>query len=242
MSKLIDLTGRRFGRLTVIERSENSKSGRVQWKCICDCGTECVKLSKTLINGHTKSCGCLHDERIIEYNKTVRKKYNKYDLNSYDFGVGWTTNTNREFYFDKEDFDKIKNIAWREEKQGYIYGTYNKKQVFMHRLVLGLVNKNWTKIQVDHIKHKKYDNRKSELRIVSCVQNTANQSLNKINTSGVKGVDIDKRYGTWKARIGVNNKRIYLGSFKNFEDAVKARKEAEEKYYGEYSYDNSMKK
>lgn len=62
MGKFIDLTGQRFGRLTVIERAENATNGRVQWKCVCDCGNQVVCRAYNLQNGHTRSCGCLHEE------------------------------------------------------------------------------------------------------------------------------------------------------------------------------------
>ena len=45
----------------------------------------------------------------------------------------------------------------------------------------------------------------------------------------------------WRAEIKINIKTIYLGFFNNKDDAIAARKSAEEKYFGEYSYDNSMK-
>ena len=61
------------------------------------------------------------------------------------------------------------------------------------------------------------------------------------NTSGHKGVTFDKSRNKWMAHIKLNGKHKTLGRFVKFEDAVKARKEAEEKYFGEYSYDNSMK-
>lgn len=61
MNKFIDLTGQRFGRLTVIKRVENNKYGSVQWLCLCDCGTKKIILGICL-RGGTKSCGCLHDE------------------------------------------------------------------------------------------------------------------------------------------------------------------------------------
>lgn len=62
MSKLIDLTGQKFGRLTVIERAENAKQGQARWMCQCDCGTKTVVMGKLLRNGNTQSCGCLHKE------------------------------------------------------------------------------------------------------------------------------------------------------------------------------------
>ncbi|MBR4031128.1 MAG: hypothetical protein IKJ07_00150 [Clostridia bacterium] len=60
-----DLTGQRFGRLTVIEFA-GSKNRRAYWKCKCDCGNICVINGHNLGTGNTKSCGCLHDERIIK--------------------------------------------------------------------------------------------------------------------------------------------------------------------------------
>ena len=59
MGKLIDLTGRRFGRLTVIQRSENGKDGRAKWLCVCDCGCSTIVRGDRLRSGKTTSCGCL---------------------------------------------------------------------------------------------------------------------------------------------------------------------------------------
>ena len=68
-----------------------------------------------------------------------------------------------------------------------------------------------------------------------------NRKLAKNNTSGTTGVTWSKRDKCWIANIKIKNKTFYCGYFKNKEDAIKARKEAEEKYFGEYSYDNSQK-
>ncbi len=62
MSKLIDLTGQRFGRLVVIERAENSAGGRVRWLCKCDCGKSKIVLGEHLKKERTKSCGCVKSE------------------------------------------------------------------------------------------------------------------------------------------------------------------------------------
>ena len=62
MGKFKDLTGQKYGNLTVIERAENAPNGRVQWKCVCDCGNQTVCRAFNLQNGHTRSCGCLHEE------------------------------------------------------------------------------------------------------------------------------------------------------------------------------------
>ena len=54
------------------------------------------------------------------------------------------------------------------------------------------------------------------------------------NTSGCRGVYFDKNTGKWRARLKFKGKIMNFGSYKNFEDAVKARKEAEQKYWGKY--------
>lgn len=84
------------------------------------------------------------------------------------------------------------------------------------------------------------DNRKSNLRIATRQENNRNHKVCIMNTSGVTGVTWDKNRNKWIAQIHINNKNIHLGRFISFEDAVKARKKAEEKYFGEFSYDNSQ--
>ncbi len=57
MAIAIDMSGRRCGRLTVIERVRSAKA-QAQWKCRCDCWKEVVVCGQSLRNGHTQSCGC----------------------------------------------------------------------------------------------------------------------------------------------------------------------------------------
>lgn len=87
MSKLNDLTGKKFGRLIVMARDKDKvySSGRkvVMWKCKCVCGKECVVATTSLLNRLTKSCGCLNDEKrkssetkyIIHGDKCKSSKY-----------------------------------------------------------------------------------------------------------------------------------------------------------------------
>lgn len=62
MAKRIDLTGQKFGRLTVISYAGRSYYGHTQWKCKCDCGNEILTVYQSLKSGCTKSCGCLKSE------------------------------------------------------------------------------------------------------------------------------------------------------------------------------------
>lgn len=62
MSKLIDLTGQRFGRLTVIKRAGSDNQNQATWLCECECGNYTSVGSSDLRRGKTTSCGCYHNE------------------------------------------------------------------------------------------------------------------------------------------------------------------------------------
>lgn len=64
MSRFIDLTGKRFGRLTVVGRAEN-RGDEITWDCVCDCGNHTTIRGVHLRSGHTQSCGCFHHERQV---------------------------------------------------------------------------------------------------------------------------------------------------------------------------------
>ena len=78
MGKFIDLTGKKFGRLTVIERAKN-KGKSTMWLCKCDCGNETIVNGSSLKKDLTKSCGCLNIEllrkRQITHGKTNTRLY-----------------------------------------------------------------------------------------------------------------------------------------------------------------------
>lgn len=72
MSRKIDLKGKKFGRLTVLEDVGRDKSKQVIWLCQCSCSDDstCEVRSSHLRSGHTQSCNCLQKERTIEAHKT----------------------------------------------------------------------------------------------------------------------------------------------------------------------------
>jgi hypothetical protein len=163
------------------------------------------------------------------------RKKNKYDLSG-DYGI-CTIDSGEKFIFDLEDYDKISKFCWCIGSKGYfLTHDYNNnyKTLRLHRLIMNVSD---VKLQVDHINHDISDNRKIDLRIVSNGQNSQNRGLRKCNTSGVTGVYFYKPNKKWSARINISSyQEKNLGYFDTFEDAVKARKEAEDKYYGEYAY------
>lgn len=80
MPKLIDLRGKRFGRLTVLNDKYIRKNNATYWKCQCDCGNQKLISSGNLMQGKTKSCGCLQhkdyevDKRLVTIFKGMRQR------------------------------------------------------------------------------------------------------------------------------------------------------------------------
>jgi hypothetical protein len=105
------------------------------------------------------------------------------------------------------------------------------KPLFMHRIILGLNEKQ----QVDHWNRNTLDNRRENLRICTPLQNAYNHGKQKNNTSGFKGVSWNNQYSHWRARIHVSGKMIFLGSFDSAIEAAIAYDEAATKYHGEFA-------
>lgn len=162
----------------------------------------------------------------------VVKKYNDYDLSG-EFGIGYTTNSNDIFYFDLEDYDKIKDIAWYcNNKDGRKYmENKSDKSYSIHRLIMEAIKGEY----VDHKNRNTLDNRKENLRICTNQQNGFNSGIKKNNTSGIIGVCWCSSKKRWIATIKVNYKSIYLKSSKYKEEAIKARLKAEKRYFGEFA-------
>ena len=131
-----------------------------------------------------------------------------------------------ETIIDKEDFDKVNDFPgtwfW---KNGYACGlsgqrystTEFRKNWYMHRVV----NETPDGLYVDHINFDRLDNRKCNLRKCTYAENIRNRRTLSSNKSGYKGVHWNKRDKTWRVDIRIDGKVNFLGSFDNYEDAVK---------------------
>lgn len=223
-----DLTGQIFGRLTVIKRVDDyifeSGERMVRWLCECNCSEHntIIVTRSNLKNGNTKSCGCLQREFIASLNK----KENEFDLSG-EFGVLWETNTNKEVYFDLCNAEQVLQHSWHEDSWGYSATCINGVEIRMHTF-LGCKG-------YDHKNRNKKDNRMENLRPCTTQQNLYNKSKSKRNTSGVMGVSWHNIADKWMARLSIDHKCIYLGLFVNKDDAIRARLNAEVKYFGEFA-------
>ncbi len=139
---------------------------------------------------------------------------------------------------DDEDFEwlnKFKWSAWRNKKTFYAARKVRIKgqqiNVLMHRLILNAP----ANMQGDHINGNGLDNRRENLRLVTPRKNTINRSVRITNKTGYSGVYLDKRTNKFTARIS-----LHIGSFDSFDEAVEARKKAEDEYYGEFTRRRSL--
>jgi len=198
----IDLTGKKFGKLTVIKEAEQKGYIRY-WQCKCECGTIKNIRQVSLTSGNSKSCGCIRKGKVLTGKR---------------FGI----------------------LTALE-----IIGRKNGKSVWKCKCDCGnYVDVVSTRLTAQNTKScgcLKKKQEKENLRVkyndqyVEGVNAALLKAKKRIdNKSGVKGVAMHKPSGEWDAYIGYAGKQIFLGRFKNKIDAIKARKQAEEKYHDPY--------
>src|SRR5438093_11322473 len=80
MSNFIDLTGRTFERLTVLQRAATNKHGKCTWVCRCKCGKVRTVVGGALRSGNTKSCGCWNIEvatKRLHFNNLTGRRFGR---------------------------------------------------------------------------------------------------------------------------------------------------------------------
>ena len=126
---------------------------------------------------------------------------------------------------DDDMFDYLSQWKWCVTN-GYACRKYKNKDIKMHRVI----NNTPDGLETDHINRNKLDNRRINLRSVTRRENSINHGLQRNNTSGHRGISYQEKYKSWRSYIKINSKQIHLGNYKNYEEAIKARKKAELKF------------
>ena len=210
MKAKLELTGQKFGRLTVLSESHQNKYGGWYWNCECDCGNMTVVSVGHLRDGHTKSCGCLNRERITKHGMYYTPEYQiwqamiqrcfnpKYKTYAYYGGRGISV---CEHWLKFENF--YEDMGKRPAKNLTLERTNNEKGYSLDNCIWA----NW-------------------------LSQSRNKRLSKRNTSGHIGVFWNDSRKKWIARIMANYKPIHLGCFVNLSDAIEARKMGEIKHWG----------
>lgn len=244
------LTGQQFGLLTVLCQAEDyiDKKGNnyAQWLCECSCeernrvivrATDLKRKDKRAV----RSCGCLQKAKVIETGHNNAKPMcenpnlilNLFDKENNEFyGTCTTYNTGELYYFSMDFYDRLKDTCPRtyiDHKGKSRLALYDKDKRTLVTLLTYIGLDGW-----DHINcNETLDNRKSNLRPATEVEQAQNKGMYKNNTSGVKGISWDTFRQKWRAYIGVDNKTIYLGLFTDKNEAIKTRLQAELKYFSD---------
>lgn len=213
-----DLTHTTFGRLYV-ESLAYTKNNRAYWNCSCACGNKCIKMGKYLLDGSTKSCGCLAKESSVIIGKN-NQKHNNFTVQDDDTVIVHCVNG--DFLCDKNDWEQMQQYYWYITPYGYVRGYINGKQQFFHDVILNIDTS--SQLYCDHINRIKTDNRRNNLRIVTIIENMRNKGLYKNNKSNYSGVN----YYNHKWYVYISGK--YIGVFDNYDNAVQCRQQLEKEY------------
>lgn len=129
-----------------------------------------------------------------------------------------------------EDFGVINGSSLHLDNKGYVKIHHGRNWSKLHRVLTNCPDN----LEVDHINGDKLDNRRENLRICTRSENARNKGLTKNNKSGVAGVSWDEARNKWMASIKLNKKSYNLGRFDKIEDAIRIRKDSEQKMFGVY--------
>jgi hypothetical protein len=170
----------------------------------------------------TTSCGCTGK------NAHLKKVWNPIEIDEHTYGIPLTQN--QMALIDKEDLDKVKSISWRAQfhkKRGVFYAVGS--HGLMHRFLINPPKG----MDTDHKDRNTLNNRKSNLRICTRTQNNMNRPMQKNNGTGYKGI-AKNQCGNFFARIVVNKKAKYLGTYKAPEKASQAYIDAAKELQGDF--------
>lgn len=217
------MIGEKYNRWTTISepyKKDGDKHSRNFVLCRCDCGTIRELRVDQLKSNTSKSCGCWKREVAAKHLRELTQKHNTYkecgDI------IQIIDSKDNVIIIDKDDFDKVKDKYFYIAANGYAF--CGRGRIRLHRLLMGFPDKKYV---VDHINGSPADNRKCNLRICT-------QKDNARNTS--KGMNVQQcSTGSWVAKIMVDGKSRYLGRYKTKEEALKAKADALEKYFGDFS-------
>ena len=135
---------------------------------------------------------------------------------------------------DSGDIGKVEHLKWRVEG-GYVVATEKGRSVKLHHSIIGKPKSGFV---TDHKDRDRLNNRKTNLRFATSAENAFNTSLNKKNTSGLKGIWFDKSRRKFVARIRINRTSINLGRFTNKYDAALAYDKKAIEVHGDFASTN----
>lgn len=145
---------------------------------------------------------------------------------------------------DDIDYNKLKDYPWclvwknKSNTVAYVSTRVSRKKTKMHHLIL----KKKDGYVVDHLDKNPLNNQRFNLRHLTISQNNLNRRIPINNTTGYTGIVYRAKTNRWLVNIGFNNRRIHIGSYLSFEEAKRARIDAEEKYFPRVNRVRDLKK
>ena len=219
MGKMIDLTGKTFGRLTVLSpapRPKSVKNKSQYWKCKCICQNEVVVNGNNLRCGNTTSCGCLQKEVRTKHGMSETRLYKIYK------GMKERCNNPSNKYYKNYGAREIEICdEWIDKENG-----------FMSFYKWAMTNGYADNLSIDRIDVNGNYEPDNCRWADSSVQNFNQRP--RSNKTGPTGVYKNSN-GKYIAQIYKNKKLIRLGTFSALEEAVEARQKAERELYPECS-------
>lgn len=217
-----DLTGERFGRLVVVEyagfKTQPSGQRKTLWKCVCDCGNEHTVMASTLNSGNGKSCGCLAKELTSQRKKTH---------GMHDTPVYKTWCSMRERCYNP------KSKAWKTHgaKGIKVCDRWNPEAGGSFENFYEDMGDRPEGTSIDRIDvHGDYT--PENCRWADVYTQAYNKGISKANVTGKIGVSYYSTQNLYAAEIKKDGVKEHLGFFKNLQDAIDARIEAELRLFG----------
>ncbi len=228
--KSVDLSGKKFGKLTVIQKTDTKRKGSYLWLCQCECGQTILLESYKIRRELVKSCGC---SRKGKNTKDLTKK--KPVSSCGCVRAGAIKN------IAKQRFGKLTALRpTTKRKGGSVVWTClcdcgRTTEASYNDLVSGNTRSCGCLI---------HEKGRPGLSYVdqTCIESLKSKALHKNNTSGYTGVQ--KQRGKWVALISLKKHRYYLGTYERFEDAVFVRQRAEQLLHDQFvqAYESWNKK
>lgn len=207
MGKFIDRTGMRYGRLSVVEDAGVGAHKKRLWKCVCECGNETTLPSGSLASGNTQSCGCYHKDTITKHGGWTNSSYNT-----------WRAMIRR--------CEKPKDKDYARYGARGISVCAEWKDYLRFMADMGEPKGSETLDRIDG--NKGYY--KENCRWASPHLQAVNTDLT--SRTPHRGVVFVQKSNKWIANITVNRHRFYSKVYPSLEEALVARAELEDKYWG----------
>ena len=201
-SRALDLTGKRFGSLTALERLDQKQGSSWLWKCKCDCGNITTASASALSGGRVQSCGCMQTTRLRASRDVTGEHFGRltalYPTEKRAYGgVVWICAC---------ECGKEVEVPLSQLTSGNVQSC-------------GCLKKDHPAPPLDFVDG-------------TCIQSIrSDKKKRKDNKSGVTGVFWNGNRKKWQATLSLKNKRYILGFYDNFGDAAAARRKAEQEYF-----------